>query len=94
FLSCLPLSQGGLFCVAYGLFHPALSVRCDTVAFFNRLNQHPTGHVYIKSLNRFERNTYERLAREYALQEEDAIRQQNNTARLSGSIGLFNSAST
>ncbi|KAF9433696.1 hypothetical protein BGZ76_009100 [Entomortierella beljakovae] len=42
FLSSLPLSQGGLFCVAYGLFHPMPTVRNDTVLFFNRLNQHPT----------------------------------------------------
>ncbi|KAF9150321.1 hypothetical protein BGX20_005736, partial [Mortierella sp. AD010] len=94
FLSCLPLSQGGLFCVAYGLFHPAPSVRCDTVAFFNRLNQHPTGQVYIKSLNRFERNTYERLAREYALQEEDAIRQQHEFVKVSESMTSLDIALT
>jgi hypothetical protein len=27
--------------VAYGLFHPVAGVRQDTVAFFNRLDQHP-----------------------------------------------------
>ncbi|KAF9585446.1 hypothetical protein BGW38_002360 [Lunasporangiospora selenospora] len=85
FLSCLPLSQGGLFCVAYGLFHPIASVRSDTVAFLNRLNQHPTGRVYIKSLNRFERNTYERLARELTQQMENSIKHHQHVrqARLS-----------
>ncbi|KAG0246558.1 docking domain of Afi1 for Arf3 in vesicle trafficking-domain-containing protein [Mortierella sp. GBAus27b] len=93
FLANLPLSQGGLFYVAYGLFHPSASVRNDTVAFFNKLNQHPTGRVYIKSLNRFERNTYERLARENALQEENSIKQ-HHYARLSASAGSISSAST
>ncbi|KAI7827443.1 docking domain of Afi1 for Arf3 in vesicle trafficking-domain-containing protein [Gamsiella multidivaricata] len=92
FLSSLPLSQGGLFCIAYGLFHPMVSVRNDTIAFFNRLNQHPTGRVYIKSLNQFERNTYERLAREYAVQEENSIKQ-HHYARLSASAGSISSAS-
>ncbi|KAF9954075.1 hypothetical protein BGZ72_004937 [Mortierella alpina] len=92
FLSSLPLSQGGLFCIAYGLFHPMASVRSDTVQFLNRINQHPTGRVYIKSLNRFERNTYERLAREFAKQEENALRQQHYT-RLSASAGSVSSAS-
>ncbi|KAF9918434.1 hypothetical protein BX616_008874 [Lobosporangium transversale] len=91
FLSSLPLSQGGLFCIAYGLFHPLASVRNDTVAFLNRLNQHPTGRVYIKSLNRFERNTYERLAREHALQEENSIKQ-HHYARFSASAGSISSA--
>ncbi|KAK3819816.1 MAG: docking domain of Afi1 for Arf3 in vesicle trafficking-domain-containing protein [Benniella sp.] len=93
FLSSLPLSQGGLFYIAYGFFHPSANVRNDTVAFFNRLNQHPTGRVYIKSLNKFERNTYERLAREYALQEENSIKQ-HHFARLSDSAGSISSAST
>ncbi|KAF9196731.1 hypothetical protein BGZ50_007895 [Haplosporangium sp. Z 11] len=93
FLSSLPLSQGGLFCIAYGLFHPLASVRNDTVQFFNRLNQHPTGKVYIRSLNRFERNTYERLAREYALQEENSIKQ-HYFDRLSASASSVGSAST
>ncbi|KAF9357867.1 hypothetical protein BGX34_009193 [Mortierella sp. NVP85] len=52
-----------------------------------------TGRVYIKSLNKFERNTYERLAREYALQEENSIKQ-HHFARLSDSAGSINSAST
>ncbi|KAG0091989.1 hypothetical protein BGZ92_011163 [Podila epicladia] len=91
FLACLPLSQGGLFCVAFGLFHPMASVRNDTVAFFNRLNQHPpTGQVYIRSLNKFERNTYERLSKEHTLQVENSIKQHQfvKQARLSatGSI--------
>ncbi|KAF9337706.1 hypothetical protein BG006_003342 [Podila minutissima] len=90
FLACLPLSQGGLFCVAFGLFHPMASVRNDTVAFFNRLNQHPTGQVYIKSLNKFERNTYDRLSKEHTLQVENSIKQHQfvKQARLSatGSI--------
>ncbi|KAF9101080.1 hypothetical protein BGX29_006015 [Mortierella sp. GBA35] len=92
FLSSLPLSQGGLFCVAYGLFHPIAGVRQDTVAFFNRLDQHPTGHVYIRSLNRFERNTYERLAKESATQEEMSIRQLH-AARLSASASSLSSFS-
>ncbi|KAI1315856.1 hypothetical protein EDD11_000291 [Mortierella claussenii] len=90
FLSSLPLSQGGLFCVAYGLFHPMASVRNDTVAFLNRLSHHPTGRVYIKALNRFERNTYERLAREHALQEENSLKQ-HHYARLSASAGSVSS---
>ncbi|KAF9114811.1 hypothetical protein BGX27_009759 [Mortierella sp. AM989] len=92
FLSSLPLSQGGLFCIAYGLFHPIPTVRSDTVAFFNRLNQHPTGRVYIKSLNRFERSTYERLAREYVQQEESEIRQHHYT-RDAGSVESLSSNS-
>ncbi|KAG0290888.1 hypothetical protein BGZ98_003253, partial [Dissophora globulifera] len=93
FLSSLPLSQGGLFCIAYGLFHPLANVRNDTVAFFNRFYQHPTGRVYIKSLNRFHRNTYQRLAREYALLEENANKQPAY-GRLSASAGSVSSAST
>ncbi|KAF9927455.1 hypothetical protein FBU30_003254 [Linnemannia zychae] len=92
FLSSLPLSQGGLFYVAYGLFHPVAGVRQDTVAFFNRLDQHPTGRVYIRSLNRFERNTYERLAKEAAAQEEMSIRQLH-AARLSASTTSLHSFS-
>ncbi|KAF9991903.1 hypothetical protein BGZ79_003844 [Entomortierella chlamydospora] len=53
-----------------------------------------TGQVYIKSLNRFERNTYERLAREYALQEEEAIRQQHEFVKMSESMTSLNTAST
>ncbi|KAK3813883.1 MAG: docking domain of Afi1 for Arf3 in vesicle trafficking-domain-containing protein [Linnemannia gamsii] len=51
-----------------------------------------TGHVYIRSLNRFERNTYERLAKEAAVQEEMAIRQLH-AARLSASGNSLSSFS-
>ncbi|KAF9974181.1 hypothetical protein BGZ73_002465 [Actinomortierella ambigua] len=62
FLSHLPLNQGGLFPIAYGLFHPLAQVRDDTTEFLNRLAQHPTGRVFVNTLNKFERTTYERLA--------------------------------
>ncbi|KAF9159442.1 hypothetical protein DFQ26_006521 [Actinomortierella ambigua] len=62
FLSHLPLNQGGLFPIAYGLFHPLAAVRDDTTEFLNRLAQHPTGRVFVNTLNKFERTTYERLA--------------------------------
>ncbi|KAG9063474.1 hypothetical protein KI688_004358 [Linnemannia hyalina] len=51
-----------------------------------------TGRVYIRSLNRFERNTYERLANETAAQEEMSIRQLH-AARLSGSTNSQSSFS-
>ncbi|KAF8948312.1 hypothetical protein BGZ47_005614 [Haplosporangium gracile] len=51
-----------------------------------------TGHVYIRSLNRFERNTYERLAKETTAQEEMSIRQLQ-AARLSGSANSLSSFS-
>ncbi|KAF9900190.1 hypothetical protein EC991_007792 [Linnemannia zychae] len=51
-----------------------------------------TGHVYIRSLNRFERNTYERLAKEAAVQEEMSIRQLH-AARLSASGNSLSSFS-
>ncbi|KAG0224302.1 hypothetical protein BGW42_005198 [Actinomortierella wolfii] len=90
FLSHLPLNQGGLFPIAYGLFHPLASVREDTTEFFNRLAKHPTGSVFISTLNKFERIAYlhlkeklEQQAKQQAALEAQGLSSQSHQQSLS-----------
>ncbi|CDS05066.1 hypothetical protein LRAMOSA07595 [Lichtheimia ramosa] len=66
FLSFLPQYQGGLAPIAMCLHHSSSTVRRYTVELLNRLSRNPTGLRFIQSLSRFQKLTYERLAREHA----------------------------
>lgn len=61
FLSYLPDTREGLYPVAVGIFHPAISVRSWVMAFLQRLETVKEGHACMKRLNKFIMLTYENV---------------------------------
>ena len=63
-LSHLPESQGGLFPLSLGLFHPRLDVRRATVDLLERIAGHEAGRHFWASLSRFAKLGWLRVRRE------------------------------
>ncbi|KAI8869398.1 spindle pole body interacting protein [Ramicandelaber brevisporus] len=62
-LSYLPQDNGGLFPIAFGLFHPSRTAKDCAVQLLLRIVQHPAGARYLQSMNLFHRMTFENLAK-------------------------------
>ncbi|KAK4053372.1 hypothetical protein OIV83_001536 [Microbotryomycetes sp. JL201] len=63
-LAQFPSHLGGLVSLAMGFLHASTTVRSYAVDLFEKLDSHPTGHIYVHSLNAYQRMAYERLLRE------------------------------
>ncbi|KAF1815552.1 spindle pole body interacting protein [Eremomyces bilateralis CBS 781.70] len=67
-LLSMPESQGGLFYLGLGLFHPRPDVRVAVVGLLERIAEHPAGRHFWANLGRFAKLAFFRVKRELEAQ--------------------------